>query len=119
MFKLGSQVTFPESADWVSYWNTSETYKAGDTVKFSNISLYKYTVFFRQGTGYPHSHEHACSHACTHIYTHTHVESACTLIILFKSLPRCYNEFVEELFHNYMIKKFTQHLPMFIGTIHL
>ena len=27
-------------------------YKAGDTVKFSNISLHKYTVFCKQGAGY-------------------------------------------------------------------
>ena len=27
-------------------------YKAGDTMKFSNISLHKYTVFCKQGAGY-------------------------------------------------------------------
>ena len=50
------QVKFPEGADWVSWWNASEIYKAGDTVKFSNISLYKYTVFCKQGTGYTYEY---------------------------------------------------------------
>lgn len=43
---------FPEGANWVSWWNASEIYKAGDAMKFSNVSLQKYTVFCKQGTLY-------------------------------------------------------------------